>query len=371
MARLYIDDLLKNRDGRWQITQGGQTHFDTSEENKAKTHNYCEAIDIVETTLSAPQPIYAPVKMKVVHKNSSSNRMVYQSMEEVQFANGVTDYFCLFLCHANDDNVPSYSVGYVVDVGQKIYAEGTKLNATPEGVGQHIHMHCGRGTFIEVKVGASGGTELVTTGKEVSPSELFVRTSSYIISNHRRVKWLPSILTTTARLYTTKGAITIRSSIEGTSLKTVLKDNLINIRVFEKKDYTGYTNSTDNFEWARASYTENGYTYAGFVQLDTAYYSLQGGEFSEIKYIPLYQGVNLRTGLPYKDSNGIVIKVETGKVYLSANENTKLPVNSFVPGLQADGYSYAKVQYNSKEYYAQVDTKKCYVLTSGTIAVPE
>lgn len=362
MEKVYIDDLLKGN--TWKISQGGQTQLDTQDENIAKSHNYCEAIDIASGA-STPQAIYAPIKMRVMHKNSSSNRMVYQSVDQVQFASGVTDYFCLFVCHANDANVPSHSVGNEVNVGGIIYAEGTKKGNEASGVSQHIHMHCGRGTFVNLIVGDSTGTELITTNGEVTPSELFLRKNSKLISGHRRVKWLSASSTTNAYLHTTTGLITIRSSIIGTSLKTVSEDKLINIRLFEKRDFSGYTNSNDKFEWARASYTENGYTYAGFVQLDTGYYSLQGGSSSGIKYSPCYQDVNLRTGLPYKNSAGTLIKIEEGKVYLKANPNIQIIVNSFVPGLQADGYSYAKVQYNSTEYYAQVDTKNCYVLSGG------
>ena len=107
MEKIYIDDLLKNN--VWKISQACQTQLDSSRENNAKSHNYCEAIDIAAKNTSDAKPIYAPTEMKMVHKNFSSNRAAYESAKQVQFANGVTDYFCLFFCHA--DNFPKANTG--------------------------------------------------------------------------------------------------------------------------------------------------------------------------------------------------------------------------------------------------------------------
>lgn len=359
--KVYIDDLLL-QSNVWKISQAVQTQLDTSNENTARSHNYHEAMDIY-TNEDQSQAIYAPVKMVLKLKENSSNRVVYQSAEPVQFANGVTDYFCMFLCHMNDTDIPSINVNATVNKGTLIYKEGRKSGSNATGVGRHIHMQCGRGTFVEIKVGTSGYTQLYTTGGDLNPTELFLRTNSAMLPNHRRLKWQNLTLQNVANLLTTLGSITIYSSVCGTALKTVPQNKTLNIKLFEKKDYSGYTNSTDKYEWARASYTENGVTYAGFVQLDTTKYSLSGGASQGIEFSPCYQAVYLRTGLPSLDANGNVVKVETGKVLLSANPNTQLTVREFVPGIQVDGYCYAKVLYNFTEYYVQLDTEQCYVLS--------
>lgn len=50
---------------------------------------------------------------------------------------------------------------------------------------------------------------------------------------------------------------------------------------------------------------------------------------------------------------------------MAANGSTKLTIKKFVPGLQVDGYNYAIVMYNSREYYVQIDTLKFYTLEGG------
>lgn len=369
--KLYLASLL-SPSYTWRISQSNQTQFDTSTQNYAKSHNYCEAVDFASNYSSSTDnntgaPIKAPVDMVVKYRQSSSNGLVLESKNAVQFANGVVDKFCILLFHENSRSLSptNYPIGSTVTKNTTIYREGVLFGSTSKPGNRHVHIHCGRGTYVEVKIGGSNGTELFTSRKEICITELFLNNLSGMAST-RRLKWLSSSSTTNAYLVATKGAITIRSSICGTSLFTVSKGNKLNIRLFEARDYTGYASAnTDNWEWARASFTSGGVTYAGFIQLDTAYYTLEGGVSANVKYSPYYTGVYLRTGLPYKDSGGNIVRVETGKVWFAANTSTKLTVSEFIPGLQADGYSYAKISYNSKIYYAQIDTVKCYVLSGG------
>ena len=158
--KVYIDDLLL-QNNLWSISQAGQTQLDTIDDNKARTHNYYEAMDFY-TNKNDPQAIYAPVEMvlKLRDETSNTNRMVYQSKEPVQFANGVVDYFCIFLCHCDDNNLPTFTNNQIPK-GALIYKEGVK-GVAPDA--RHIHMQCGRGTYDNIVENAYGYNVLSTTG---------------------------------------------------------------------------------------------------------------------------------------------------------------------------------------------------------------
>lgn len=364
---MKISDLLPN--GKWTITQANQTHLDRYiTDNTAKTHNYCEAVDLSEDNNSFGE-VKAPCSLNTVETNRSANRVVLQSSEKVLFANGVKDFFCIMLLHMNDNNFHDLNYDTSPEQsftkGKTIYYEGSKVDHDDKRTdNHHVHFQCGRGTFSHVKKGDSGFYELFTKGSPLSISDLFLGDFNKI-GNHRRLKWSSDFSQTNAYLETTKGPINIRTSPQGSWIQTVPKGKSINILSFFKKDYSGYMNGNDNYEWAKVSFrADNGVTYNGFAQLDTRYYSLFGGKYSHIYFTPYYQGVYLRTGLPYKSGNTIV-KVEAGKRYLPASKVTKVPVIEFIKGLQADGYCYAKVKYESKEYYVQLDLKRCYSLLSS------
>lgn len=359
--RLYLWNLLHNNDG-WRITQSNQTQFDTSSENTAKSHNYCEAVDFA-SVLGAGAMVYAPVDMKVKYRQSSSNGIVLESVDEVQFASGVIDKFCMLLFHEDKKTLSETDFpingAQIVKKGMPIYKEGTLLGIAGK-VARHVHIHCGRGLFRDVRPGKSGNNELYTSENEVNITELFIN-SFPNVANSRRLKWLPDISVSSTFLVAAKHPIAVCSSIQGTSLCVVPKGQTLLIRKFERRDYTGYSLLSDDYEWARASFVAEGKMYAGFVKLDTRAYTMYGGFGANIQFTPSYKPIYLRTGLPYLQ-DGKIVRIETGKVLLDKSNAANIMVTDFIPELQADGYVYAKVIYNSHNYFVQVDTKKCYTL---------
>ena len=89
-------------------------------------------------------PLYAPVSIKCVRIGSlASNEptCVWESLEQVNFVDGTTDYVTIAISH--DDNFSSYSVGDIRNQGEVFGHTGT----TGEVTGDHIHMIVGKGKY--------------------------------------------------------------------------------------------------------------------------------------------------------------------------------------------------------------------------------
>ena len=94
---------------------------------------------------SGIDPIYAPVTMKHVWRDSAKNgnAVFFESVNKVQFADGSIDYCTLMFIH--DNYIGDYKVGQVFKQGQEFGDEGTAGNAT----GNHTHIEVAKGKYTK------------------------------------------------------------------------------------------------------------------------------------------------------------------------------------------------------------------------------
>lgn len=74
--------------------------------------------------------------------STNSNVVWLESLDKVEYANGVIDYMTIMTMHDND--VSDLYVGKIIRQGDVYYRGGTSGNVT----GPHIHIEVGRGKFI-------------------------------------------------------------------------------------------------------------------------------------------------------------------------------------------------------------------------------
>ena len=75
---------------------------------------------------------------------TNSNVVWLESLDKVEYANGVIDYMTIMTMH--DDNVSDLHVGKIVRQGEIYYCGGSSGNVT----GPHIHLEVGRGNFKNI-----------------------------------------------------------------------------------------------------------------------------------------------------------------------------------------------------------------------------
>lgn len=119
------------------LTQGSYT--------ATYSHNGCYAMDFVGWSSQTGQiniyPYYAPFDCKLVARwGSSSPMVVWQSLDEVNFADGTTGYACIGFCHDNDVN--TYPIGSTRRQGELIGHTGT-YGATA----YHVHIEAKKGVY--------------------------------------------------------------------------------------------------------------------------------------------------------------------------------------------------------------------------------
>ena len=101
-------------------------------------------------------PCYAPVDIKLIFKNASNCMCVWESLEEVQLANGTVDYLTLTCYHDNDiENNNYYAVGTIKRQGELFFRTGTGGASS----GDHIHLETGYGKYTSSSSGSSGSPE--------------------------------------------------------------------------------------------------------------------------------------------------------------------------------------------------------------------
>ena len=84
---------------------------------------------------------YAPYDLIVKRiYTADANEIWLESLNPVEYANGIIDYMTILMAHANTVDV---KVGDKLKQGDAVYSEGTKGSAT----GNHIHLEVGRGKF--------------------------------------------------------------------------------------------------------------------------------------------------------------------------------------------------------------------------------
>ena len=101
-------------------------------------------------------PYYAPCTLKCVNTTfaMSDHARTYESVNPVYLADGTLDYLTIVFMH--DDN-PVYNVGDIIPQGNLIGHTGT---TGPNVTGDHVHMGCGKGTYIGFTQRASGRWDL-------------------------------------------------------------------------------------------------------------------------------------------------------------------------------------------------------------------
>lgn len=93
------------------------------------------------TSIISSCPFYAPVTLKCVDIwDSSNNNRVYESVDQVHFADGTIDYLTIAFAH---DNSPVHNVGDVINQGELLGHTGSYGQVT----GDHTHTCCGKGRY--------------------------------------------------------------------------------------------------------------------------------------------------------------------------------------------------------------------------------
>ncbi|MCF0261073.1 MAG: hypothetical protein HUJ54_14530, partial [Erysipelotrichaceae bacterium] len=116
--------------------------------NGGYSHQGANALDLTGKDAGI-DPVYAPVTMKCVWKDSTANgnACFFESTEKVEFADGTVDYASFMFIHDND--VSDIQIGQIFKQNQKFYDEGTAGQAT----GNHIHMEVKKGKLVWNKYG--------------------------------------------------------------------------------------------------------------------------------------------------------------------------------------------------------------------------
>ena len=108
------------------------------------SHDGCYAMDFIGWNNGSrvyQAPYYAPFDCELVARwGSSSPMVVWESTEEVNFADGTSGFACIGFCH--DDQVNTYTIGSTRSQGQLIGHTGT-FGASAD----HVHIEAKKGTY--------------------------------------------------------------------------------------------------------------------------------------------------------------------------------------------------------------------------------
>lgn len=94
------------------------------------------------TTRLFRAPCYAPVDIQLLWVDTTECCALWQSVNQVHFADGSIDYLGIIVYHDNDISNGTYSsIGTVIQQGQIFNRSGTGGNVT----GDHVHLETGKG----------------------------------------------------------------------------------------------------------------------------------------------------------------------------------------------------------------------------------
>ena len=99
-------------------------------------------------------PCYAPVDIKCIYVDMTECMSVWESLEEVNLANGLVDYLGLIVYHDNDIMYGSVTVGTEKRQGELFNRTGTGGSAD----GDHVHLETGYGRYTQPNVSTPRGT---------------------------------------------------------------------------------------------------------------------------------------------------------------------------------------------------------------------
>ena len=125
-------------------------------------------------------PCYAPVDIKLLWKDPVECCALWQSTQQVHFADGSIDYLGIIVYHDNDIQNGTYSnVGDIVTQGQIFNRSGTGGHVS----GDHVHLETGKG---QVNLSQYRYHFYDTTDcKRIKPDEALFKNDTVIIPDAR------------------------------------------------------------------------------------------------------------------------------------------------------------------------------------------
>lgn len=99
-------------------------------------------------------PCYAPVDIKCIYVDTTECMAVWESLSEVNLANGTINYLGLIVYHDNDITNGLVTVGTTKEQGDIFNKTGTGGNVT----GDHMHLETGYGRYTLPNVSTGQGT---------------------------------------------------------------------------------------------------------------------------------------------------------------------------------------------------------------------
>lgn len=125
-------------------------------------------------------PCYAPVDIELLWKDTTECCALWQSVNQVHFADGSIDYLGIIVYHDNDIANGTYSaVGTIIPQGQIFNRTGTGGNVT----GDHVHLETGKGqvNLSQYKFHFRDNTDC----KRIKPDEaLYINDTEVIASQY-------------------------------------------------------------------------------------------------------------------------------------------------------------------------------------------
>lgn len=99
-------------------------------------------------------PCYAPVDIKCIYIDTTECMAVWESLAEVNLANGTINYLGLIVYHDNDITNGLITVGTIKRQGEVFNKTGTGGNVT----GDHMHLETGYGKYTQPNISTPRGT---------------------------------------------------------------------------------------------------------------------------------------------------------------------------------------------------------------------
>lgn len=99
-------------------------------------------------------PCYAPVDIKCIYVDTTECMAVWESLSEVNLANGTVDYLGLIVYHDDDITNGLITVGTIKRQGEVFNKTGTGGSA----YGDHMHLETGYGLYTQPSISTPRGT---------------------------------------------------------------------------------------------------------------------------------------------------------------------------------------------------------------------